>query len=619
MAKDSEKSPMSLHTGDVLLMDRNCWEMRHPLGIAICLLSKTESRYDHVAMVVKLNDGEVERGRERGIINPKDPSSPSGTYVAEANLSGFSLRPLENRVARSSSKHIAVRPLSMGSDMHKFEEYVQSHLRDFHSRPYKRDLLMFPPMVLSPPDKMDRIKAAHKLNLLKGETSDIDKLLAGKLSESDKEALLRIKVVYHDAAQFLIETYFAHLDRVDGESFPSVDYGGSHFTVDGVNAEEEVVCTELIIQLWQRCGVVDLFPPASSFRSFDFLDNTRFNFKDARTAFGDVFTLKGNDAPETPIKRATRKKTPTVEGCFDVYRSTSANGDPHNPDVDSMYMWLIQSNTNKVVNSDLGLNIASVGALFALCGLVIAPLRLRWIEYQLGVVLRRGSVWSLSAGFFARDMLCVLTQVITTSIALKSLLYRQSDTGPLGPPLVHTHLFDTRHPYYYVCIVWLLANAVAHITTTPLLNSVVAHHFGPVLPGPLSLRKLMRGSFALLPLGALLPFQAAWITWYETMGAAIIPTSSSVLRRRADLLDTDEWRHFRFEALTGAFAATTALDFIAYIFQRRCWRSFLVQLYRPAATPSCGRRRCAGYGYRFLGNTITMLTTSLSLSFLGVL
>nr|CCC92927.1 conserved hypothetical protein [Trypanosoma congolense IL3000] len=618
MAVDEQQISSYLSTGDVVLMDRRCMEMRHPLGISICLLSKSECRYDHVAMIVKLSEEEVKQQKEKGIIHPADPFSPSGTYVLETNVSGLSLRPLENRVKRSSAKHMAIRPLNIGDGHCEFKTRLLDQLGDYHKRPYKTRLSSYLPVILSPPDKMDRIKAAHKLSLLKREVDSIDKVLRSGIAMEDRETLLRLRSTYCDATLTLKDTYFPHLPLGVDESIPIVNFGGKHFAVDGVSTAEEVFCTELVAQLWQKCGVLSPFPPASSYRSFDFLDDTRFNFTGNQISFGEKFTLKGDDMPLEPPVRSAPIKQPSFAERLDVYRCMAINGDPCNPDLNAMKAWLLQSNEFKTVVADLPFNVVSTGILFALCGLLVAPLRLRWTEHQLGVLLRRGSLWSLSAGLFARDLAFAATQGVATCVALACLRDGQSSAGLLGPPLVQTDWFDTRHPYYYVCAVWCMASAAAHVVTTPLLNSVIAHHFGPVVPGPWSPRTLARGCFFLLPLGIIIPYQAAWLTWYETLGSGIIPTTSSVLRRRVEHLDTEEWRHYKYKALLGAFVTTTAFDIIAYPLQRQCWRSFLSQLYRPTVSPSCGKRWFAGYSHRFAGNLVTMLTTSTSLSLLGV-
>eukprot|EP00166_Cyanidium_caldarium_P004658 ctg_5047.g594 len=66
-----------------------------PLGAAICGVSKalSNSRWDHVGVVVRKDDGNL--------------------YLLEANLSGVTLRPLEERLRRSRSNEIALRRLSI--------------------------------------------------------------------------------------------------------------------------------------------------------------------------------------------------------------------------------------------------------------------------------------------------------------------------------------------------------------------------------------------------------------------------------------------------------------------------------------------------------------------------
>ncbi|PWV22191.1 hypothetical protein C3747_1g380 [Trypanosoma cruzi] len=622
MSSSETESSWQLRSGDIVLMDRRCMAMRNPIGIAICLLNKTECRFDHVAMIMKLSEEELRRESQNSILSHTSSISPSGTYVLETNLNGITLRSLEDRVARSSANQISARFLHMGGDRSQLEARMVDHLRTLFKNPYKTSPFGFLPSFFTTPDKMDRVKAAHKLHLLAREIARIDDLKPDKCSTEDAAILRRLRKVYVDAAVFLADVYFPHLQRIDGNEVSSLEWNEGHFAVDGSNTEHGLFCSELIARLWQGSGMLTGFPPASSFRPFDFLDDTRFNFLTPTTLFGEIIPLKGGRGAPVQLWRDAEEEPRTVTGCLNFYRHIGGDLSVEGG-LKPIYRWLVQSNTNREVNDDLDINLFSTGLLFALTGLILAPLRMRWIECQLGLLLRRGSMWSLAAGFLVRDILCAMTQTLTACIALRCFLPSQSMSAStsclLGPPLFESKLFDTRHPYYYVCAVLLTANAVSHLATTPLLNAVLLHHFGPVTPRPWPMRSLMRGAISLWPMAILLPYQATWITWYETAGSAFIPTPSSILRRRPDLLDTDEWRYFRYKAITGSFAATAALDLVLYPLQTFCWRSLLAEVYRPAPSPSYGRRLYAGYGFRFAGNVMALVTTTLSFSFLGVL
>ncbi|RNF18936.1 uncharacterized protein Tco025E_04265 [Trypanosoma conorhini] len=622
MSAAAMESTSQLRTGDIVLMDRRCLSMRHPVGIAICLLNKTECRFDHVAMIMKLTEEELREEGQTSIVSTAGSISPSGTYVLETNLNGITLRSLEHRVARSSANQISARLLHMEGDRSEAEKIMLEHLKTIPKHPYKSSLLEFLPSFFSTPDKMDRVKAAHKIHLLAREIASIDNLMPEQNPAEDAAILRRLRQIYVDAAVFLGDVYFPHLKRLGNKEFPSIDWSEGHFAVDGNNTDHGLFCSELIVRLWQGVGMVPGFPPASSFRPLDFLDDVRFNFLGPTRFVRNMLSLTKGDSAPVLMWHDAEEEAKTVTGRLNFYRRVT--GDVRlEGGLRSMHHWLIQSNTYQAVSNDLDINLFSLGVLFALSGWLLAPLRLRWIECQLGVMLRRGGMWSLSAGFLVRDLFCALTQTLTACLTLRCLSPpRPNSASPaalLGPPLFESALFDTRHPYYHVCAVLLTANAVAHVATTPLLNAVVAHHFGPVTPRPWPLRTLMRGAVSLWPMAILLPYQAAWLTWYETAGSAFIPTPSSLLRRRCDLLDTDEWRHFRYEAMAGAFAATAFFDVALYPLQTRCWRSFLSELHRPAPSPSYGRRLYAGYSFRFAGNIISMVTTTLSLSFLGLL
>jgi hypothetical protein len=78
--------------GDVLIFDRPCTSM-DPLSAVICIGAKlsTISAWDHVGIVVRGHDGNLN--------------------VLEANMSGVTIRPLNDRIKKSKSNKIAVRKL----------------------------------------------------------------------------------------------------------------------------------------------------------------------------------------------------------------------------------------------------------------------------------------------------------------------------------------------------------------------------------------------------------------------------------------------------------------------------------------------------------------------------
>ncbi|RNC41223.1 hypothetical protein TcCL_NonESM09235 [Trypanosoma cruzi] len=137
MSSSETESSWQLRSGDIVLMDRRCMAMRNPIGIAICLLNKTECRFDHVAMIMKLSEEELRRESQNSILSHTSSISPSGTYVLETNLNGITLRSLEDRVARSSANQISARFLHMGGDRSQLEARMVDHLRTLFKNPYK--------------------------------------------------------------------------------------------------------------------------------------------------------------------------------------------------------------------------------------------------------------------------------------------------------------------------------------------------------------------------------------------------------------------------------------------------------------------------------------------------
>ncbi|KPA86659.1 hypothetical protein ABB37_00761 [Leptomonas pyrrhocoris] len=618
-----------IRSGDVLFMNRKCLAMKDPLGIALCLLTKTENRFDHVGMLLKVHEKDLEKYPEarKRIVEV----SPSGTYVLETNMRGITLYAAEHRITRTSANELVSRSINVGDapkERHTQEALLQT-MESLYSTPYQDNVLHILPSIFSPPDKMDRITAAHKFNRLRIEADALTAMAARQPGSASVYRALIHK--YKNAQEFLLATYFPHLKRCPTAAADplSVDWSCGHFWIDGVNNAEKMVCAELICNLWQRVGLIKGFPPASSMRPFDLLDDTRFNFLNASSEFGEITPIKISDAYKAYWDGAAPQPGVLGRSCeaacgalTDEQRLAFANAVRTTsglPQAETLLevaaspellpsRWVVQSVTRHDVVPNLWFRVFSSGVLFAACAVPCAPLTLRWMEGQLGLFLARGSVWSLTCGVFARNVAFAAVQAFFLAAAAR--WYDVSGScAVMAPPRSRSGtagIVDARHPYYDTVVLYAASAVVAHVCTTPLHNANIAHHFGPARPGPTPMRMLLRGSLALVPVSVLLPFQACWLSWYETVGSFIVPTLSSVWRPREDLLQSKEWPHLRNDALAGAFVATLAIDALFYPLGTVVVRRFVRDLYKPQLSPSFGRSLYAGYRHRLLSNLVIL-------------
>jgi hypothetical protein len=637
-----------VRSGDVLFMNRKCLAMKDPLGIGLCLLTKTENRFDHVGMLLKISETDFDKYPEaRKRITDV---SPSGTYVLETNLRGITLYAAEHRIARTSANEMASRSINVGSapQQQQVQEALLTTMESMYSTPYEDNVAHILPSIFSPPDKMDRIHAAHKFNRLRLEVAALNEMVALQPDSADTyRGLIR---QYKNAQSFLLQTYFPHLTKPSSSSgvatgLAAVDWSTGHFWVDGVNNANKMVCSELICNLWQRVGLIEGFVPASSMRPFDLLDDVRFNFLSAASEFGEMVPIKVSKAYHsywdgtTPQPGAVDRSREAARVALTAEQRLSFANEVRTtsglPPADTLEeaaassavlpsRWVVQSVTRHDVIPNLWFRVFSSGALFAACAMPCAPLTLRWMEGQIGLFLSRGSVWSLSCGAFARGMSFAAVQALFLAAAARC--YDVSGpyavmAGPRGGGSGNlnttTPIVDLRHPYYDTVALYAASATVAHVCTMPLHNANIAYHFGPVRPGPLPMRMLLRGSLLLAPASVVLPFQACWLAWYETVGSFIVPTLSSVWRPREDLLQLSNWPHLRNDALVGAFLATLLTDALLYPLVTVSTRRFVSNLYKPQKSPSFGRSLCAGYRYRFLSNILVLSASTAYLYGIG--
>ncbi|KPI87114.1 hypothetical protein ABL78_3826 [Leptomonas seymouri] len=629
-----------VRSGDVLFMNRKCFAMKDLLSTGLCLLTKTENRFDHVGMLVKIPEEDFGKYPEacKRIVD----ISPSGTYVLETGRRGITLYSAEQRIGRTSANEMVSRSINVGQEQQEqqMQEALLKTMESMYNIPYKDDVMHILPSVFSPPDKMDRITAAHKLNRLRIEVAALTEMAARQPCSAGVYRAVIHK--YENAQEFLLSTYFPHLERLPTDSADplAVNWDSGHYWVDGVNNAEKMFCSEFISNLWQRVGLIKGFAPASSMRPFDLLDDVRFNFLNASSEFGEVVPIKISNShkrywDDTMLERGAlgRSREAARAALTDEQRLAFFNevrvtsGLPPAETVEEVAAsleqlpsrWVVQSVTRHDVVPNLWFRVFSSGVLFAACVVPCAPLTLLWMEGQVGLFLSRGSVWSLTCGVFARNMAFAAVQALFLAVAAR--WYDVSGPHAVMAPLRNggwlANFVDTRHPYYDTVALYAASATVAHLCTTPLANANIAYHFGPIRPGPVPTRMLLRGGLLLLPASVLLPFQACWLTWYETAGAFIVPTLSSVWRPREDLLLRREWPHLRNDALAGAFVATLLTDALLYPLATVVSRRFVEDLYKPQKSPCFGRSLYAGYRYRFLSNLVVLSASTAYLYGIG--
>ncbi|EPY22160.1 hypothetical protein STCU_08319, partial [Strigomonas culicis] len=404
-AEDVNKKLGLISSGDVIFMNRKCFAMKDPIGFGLCLLTKTENRFDHVGLLLKISKKDFKKYPNAA--HCAKEISPSDTYVFETNMRGVTLYTAEKRILNSSSNEIATRSLR-ANGKHKEEEIrhrILENVEEMYHIPYENNMLNIIPSLFSSPDKMDRADAAMKIIKLQHEVVALERLLKKRTDVDD--VLARLKESYTYAQLFLLDTYFSHLTRSVADDPRSVDWSKGHFWIDGANQSKRMVCSELITNLWQRSGLTIGFFPASSNRPFDLLDDERFNFIDPLTDLGALTVLKAEPAYlDAYWKGSEAAAAPTLgKGASDFYSLNArlrflneVRTEVGLPSLghlrDAMEQlpllpakWMIQSLTWEASTTDLWFRLFGCGILFSLCTLPTAPLHLLQLEKQVGLFL----------------------------------------------------------------------------------------------------------------------------------------------------------------------------------------------------------------------------------------
>jgi hypothetical protein len=630
----------TLSSGDVVLMDRRCLSMKDPLSIGLCLGAKSVSPYDHVGMVVKASADDVSKNAniKRAVERAGGPS-PSGTYILEANVGGVTLRSMEARLGRTSSNAIAVRPLELPADQARgIKDAMTQAVNEVIPFDYKSSLLDFASMSLKPPDKVDRMTATSKRIVLEREIVLMQAELARSTPEADPASsrlLQKLVRDYTEAVAWLDKTYFPRGRDctlfVDGEN--------------NTGSVKGVFCSELIVHVWQRCGVVASFPPSTSFAPVDFDRwDDEFSFTDERIGMGPHRILyppqesgrigtagrahaRDGLQPQTP--KPTRPEF--TRDRLTVLRNMHMEANIPVAPIDEWanlttelslaqesvvpFSWLVQSTSHYQLSREMPEKIMVVGTLFSLVGAVFAPWQLRSLERQLGMSSVRGGLWSLSACLAARSIAAAGIQAWLTYAMFRAYNKRQEDHRSAlkvmrcsnGAP--YTEFADDRHPFYTCAAALIVCGSIAGSLTHAIESLTFLYHFGPDRPHSPSMRLMFRG-VSLSSMCFTFSYGGAWLIWYECFGPLLFTTETSVFRKRHNHIRDDRWTTQQRDAIIGAIAVTCVVETMLYPMQAAARRRYLRHMHHPDPPPMRTPRYWSGYGHHMARSLCISVTTA---------
>lgn len=659
-----------IQTGDVLLLNRNCFRMKELYGISLCFLNKVGSRFDHAGLLLKLNEDEKKRYLES--LHTVLHSSPSNTYVMEANIKGVTVYPLEERLARSSAHEIAFSSLHLEKDSELKRQKILAQLPFALRCPYPTDFRTIIPCVLNPPDKLDRMQAAGLVRLLDGEICFLSKWATKKRNPTLVADVKEVCRLYKDAQERLLSLYFplsAKKELVSEKDAFRFDCSNAAFAVDGANHADKMVCSEIISNIWTAAGITTGYLPASSQRPFDFfLLPLRLSFVEPTEKLVSFVPLKVNQffSRYWVLPKESENKCTSSSSSIS-YTLSSSSPDFSNENETASSLWertridFIEKAFGKPYSASRSLEeavqqlaaasrcseIASVQESFLaqstparqlhdlpfryFCSVVLvsfvqfacAPWTLRWMEAQAGSFIVRGNMWSLAGGMLLHNMISAAMQcgiiagVLShySQVASSEILLSE----PLGMSTIET-LVDTRNPFYsMVAAVWF-SSLLSWMLTTPMRTSNFYRHFVHRLPGPIPFRHYCSGMFSLLPMAIVLPYSGFWLNWYETVGAFVFPMRSSVWRPHDELLKEQKKSSWHKTALFTAVAAIITVDTAVYSVDTYVKRRSLQRVYGPHSTPRCFGKRSlyAGFRYRFYSTSLQCAASLAFFSYLGL-
>lgn len=661
-SKTSEKGKVFLNnivateTGDVLFMNRKCFSMKDIPSATLCLLAKTESRFDHVGMVLKMKEDDYQK---YPLIRESIPSlSPSGTYLVETNMKGVTVISVEERLRRTSSNEVAFAPLILkdSQEAQQIRNKIPLFVERLVKTPYPKDAQHFFPSIFSPPDKSDRIQAAQIIQRLEEEVAFCNQY--AKNCPSIKESLQKVVQNLESTRENLLHTYFS---RFISENFvrqlPSgkLVWLSSPYKVDGENLSDKMVCSELISNIWTEVGITNGFIPASSQRPFDFLDASRLNFTRSDSLLGPLVPLKVQNShvcfwEENTGNSTEDSKHPFVIGdrtndTSEMTFSTSSTFKEGIPFVKEKIAKVSNVETSFSCSSELVPDSSVMAdhlalsapanqlsklpyrlfysaSLFSFLQFGCAPWTIRWFEAQAGFFMVRGGIWSLATGLLLRNLSCAVVQssilayvlskydVQNAKILFNDPIFRQAE-----------YWVDTRHPFYLSAVSLWMSFAIASLVTIPIANANIFRHFVRSQPGPISAHFFWSGSLSLLPFSILAPYQAFWLSWYETLGVMLYPVSSTVLRPHKSSLSQENESQRKKKALISAVTITIGLDALVYPVETLVIRKVIRSIYgnKFPTKRYGGHRLYAGYRYRFLSTAVITIMSSAALQTLKLI
>ncbi|BAM83499.1 similar to mitochondrial calcium-dependent solute carrier [Cyanidioschyzon merolae strain 10D] len=231
--------PPGLDAGDIVLFNRRCLAMA-PLGALICAVAKamSNSRWDHVGIVVRKEDGSL--------------------HLLEANLSGVTLRPLDERIRRSRSNEIAFRRLSI-IRTERFRTELLHFAEQVLETPYKNDLGAMLVSVIHPADMQERERLHALLVSRRAQRMEVEReLREAALTAFQRNSLLEQRRILLQSEEKIEEVLRRELAATKGGFF------------EGSNDLSRVFCSELVAAAYQRLGLLSSFPPADSYVPKDF-------------------------------------------------------------------------------------------------------------------------------------------------------------------------------------------------------------------------------------------------------------------------------------------------------------------------------------------------------------
>lgn len=628
----------SLTTGGVILMDRQCLRMKDPLSMGLCLGAKTLSPYDHVGMVYKATPETVAAFPHiKRAIDSAGGLSPTGTYILEANVGGVTLRSMEARLGRTTSNEIAARSLEIPEEQAlRVRSAMDEAVNDALLFSYKMNLIDFMAMSLKPPDKVDRMTATAKRIILEKEIELMNVELNrvptdSRLDAASTRLLKKLVRDYSDAVAWLDKTYFPL---------------GRHATtfVDGENnsgSVKGVFCSELIVHVWQRCGIVSMFPPSTSFAPVDFDKwDDEFSFTDERIGMGPHCVIypapRTTNTAERIHARDGLPPLPSTTGAaflrdrLTVLRNMHCESNTGVESVDRLVAmrddlasgrdsvlplsWLVQSTSHYQLCRDMPERVMVVGALFSFAGITFAPWQLRSFEQQLGMSTVRGGLWSLSACLAGRSLTAAAVQAWLTYAFFRAYNKSQEDYKSSAKVMRSTNIAplssfaDDRHPFYTCAAALIVCGAIAGSSTHVMESMAFVKHFGPDRPNSPSLRLLWRG-VSMSCLCFTFSYGGAWLIWYECFGPLLFTTETSVFRKRWNQPRDDRWISQQRDAMLGAICVTSVVETVLYPFQAAARRRFLRRMYHPDEPPARRVGLWSGYG-RHMARSLGICATT---------